>query len=504
MVGKKLGILFLAAVLLSFLTGYFVKDLMPAYFAGKKDETFDFITEYLQDNYYYTLDEDAIDQAYIDSLYATISSYSRAKNDPYTRLFEIPKASGSISEEHYIGIGINILFEDYNVRVLDIDYQSDAFGKLLPNDLIIGTKTDDDVLLFDSLSHPSEVSSYLVGSEGEVLTLIVQTPDDSIIEVEVSIKDILTPSVKTLDINESEIAYLRINVFNPYMNDESPGTSFLFKQALSSLENHILLVNPELKTLILDLRDNPGGALSALHNQYSNTNATIPGIIQDLLPRSLEKPIFSMIPRDQNQARDFNNTRLQSKPYNIKVLVNENSASAAEVLAATLYAHGGYTVYGMPTFGKDVYQNSISLFEYKGVEYGLIYTEGKWFYDGDKNVKDHPIPVQEIEQQGFLKIETPMYPGVIAKNEVSFALSTYQMFLNTYFFDVLDPIRTDGYFDEATELMIESFQFLVGLPVTGTINRETAMVIYMMLVEYQHNPDYDIQLQQLIQIIKTT
>lgn len=505
MVGKKLGILFLGAVVLSFLSGYFIQNLMPAYFSVKKDESFDFITNYLKDHYYYQLDEKDIDQAYIDSLFSMVESYSQAKNDPYTRMIAIPKTSGSMSEEFYIGLGISIAFEGYHLRVLDINHQSDAFGKLLPNDLIIGVKEDDTTILFEKLSHPSDVVTYLAKNIDDVIHLVIKTPDLDIFDVDVMIREILTPSVETFDINEDEIAYLKINIFNAYMHDQSPGTSYLFKQALTQLEQNKLLLDPQTKTLILDLRDNPGGALTALHNQWSDTNLYIPGIIQDLLPRSLEQPIFSMIPRDQNQARHFNNSRMQPKPYDIKVLVNENSASAAEVLAATLYAHGNYTIYGMPTYGKNVYQSSVSLFEYKGVEYGLIFTEGKWYYDGDKNIENDPIPVVEILQQGFLTVDTPMYPGLIQKDQVSQALSSYQQFLNAYFKDVLNyTLRKDGYFDEATEITLETFQFLVGLPVTGQIDRETAMVIYMMLVEYRNQLDVDVQLQTLISLIKNT
>jgi len=81
MVGRKLGLLFLLAVVLSFLTGYFAKEIMPAFFTGKPSETFDFLTEFLDENYYYPLDDKKIDQAYIDSLYAIVESYSQQHND---------------------------------------------------------------------------------------------------------------------------------------------------------------------------------------------------------------------------------------------------------------------------------------------------------------------------------------------------------------------------------------------------------------------------------------
>ena len=503
MVGKKLGLLFLLAVVLSFLTGYFAKEIMPAFFSGKPSESFDFLTDYLGENYYYELDSQKIDQAYIDSLYAIVESYGRQHNDPYTRLFEVPQTNTSYFDEYYIGMGIEVAQDQNRILILEVNPQSDAFGRLLPGDYIIGVEDQGNDIYFDEIDDISEMFSYLSPGSDTQKTVIVLTRDFIEEKMTIQLKTILTPSVVVKNLIETEIAYLHINSFNAYADDTyNPGTSFLFKQALAQLESTILLQQPETKTLIIDLRDNSGGALTALHNQGTN-QSVIPGIIQDLIPRSLEKPIFSMIPRDASLAVHFNNTRLDKKPYDIKVLVNENSASASEVLAATLYTNGGYTVYGMPTYGKNVYQSSVSLFTYKGIEYGLTYTEGRWFYDGDKNVFDHPIPVELIPQTGFLSLESPMYPGTIGLDSVSIYLSNYQKFLNIYFEDIMiEPIRTDGYFDELTKTYIELYQAEQDLTVTGTLNRETAMSIYIFIKLAQDEVSLDLQLQQLIEIIK--
>ena len=503
MVGKKLGLLFLLAVVLSFLTGYFAKEIMPAFFTGKPSETFDFLTDFLDENYYYALDDKKIDQAYIDSLYAIVESYSRQHDDPYTRLYELPKTTTLSFDEYYVGMGIEVSLQDNQIVILEVNTQSDGFGRLLPGDIIIGVVNQGVDIYFDELEDLSDMFSYLSpGNEAEK-TVIIQTRDLVEERVTIQIKTILTPSVVVKDLNDSEIAYLKINVFNAFFDDTlNPGTSYLFKEALTQLETSILLQNPQTKTLIIDLRDNPGGALTALHNQGTN-QSVIPGIIQDLIPRSLEKPIFSMIPRDESLAVHFNNTRLEKKPYEIKVLVNENSASASEVLAATLYTNGGYTVYGIPTFGKNVYQSSVSLFTYKGIEYGLTYTEGRWYYDGDKNVVDHPIPVERIEQSGYLSLNTPIYQGELGIDSVSVALSNYQKFLNIYFEDVIaNPLRTDGYFDLETKELLELYQIEQGLNVTGTLNRETAMSIYIFIQLARQEVVLDVQLQSLIEIIR--
>ncbi|MDX9691604.1 MAG: S41 family peptidase, partial [Acholeplasmataceae bacterium] len=314
MVNRRLGILFLVAVLLSFLTGYFAKEIMPAFFSGEPSESFDFVTDFLEDNYYYELDENAIDQAYIDSLYRIVESYGNQNNDPYTRLFAFPQIDDVRFDEFYIGMGIEIQIEEDQIRITAVNKDSDAFGKLMPNDLIIGVVIEDQEIMFDALESDENMILYLSVKDEVQKTLIIQTPDLDVFHETIFVKTISTPSIESKALGEEDIAYIKINQFHAFMHETlSPGTSFLFKQALNILESEMLLDNPESKTLIIDLRDNPGGALTALHNAFSS-DVHIPGIIQELLPRSLEKPIFSMIPRNTELARDFNNTRLEKKP----------------------------------------------------------------------------------------------------------------------------------------------------------------------------------------------
>jgi carboxyl-terminal processing protease len=506
MVGKKLGILFLAAVVLAFLSGYFIQNLVPGFTPGNSDDSFDLITDYLIDNYYYELDNETIDQAYIDSLYQVVETYARKNNDPYTRVFAIPQTSEVRYDEVYVGMGISIEILEDSLRIIDVNPESDAFNKVLPNDVIIGVSTGSEDILFDELENSEDMLTYLSSQGKTQQNLIIQTPDGIIETIEILITEIATPSVVAKTIEDPNIGYIKINQFNAFMDATySPGTSFLFKEALTQLETQKLLETPETKTLILDLRDNPGGALTALHNAYADQNIHIPGIIQELLPRSLEKPIFSMVPRDPSLTRTFNNTRLEKKPYDIKVLVNEHSASASEVLAATLFTNGGYTVYGKPTYGKNVFQSTVTLFNYKGIEYGLTYTEGMWFYDGDKNVMDNPIPVIEINQEGYYTLDIPMYAGELRLDDVSLSLINYQKFFNIYYEDtLLTPLREDGYFDSNFESVIEAYQIEMDLEVTKTLNRETAMSIFETLSIKKSSLNDDIQLQALIDIISNS
>lgn len=503
MVGKKLGILFLAAVILAFLTGYFSQSLLPALQLGDTGDSFDLITKQIKDRYYYEIDSNEIDQAYIEALQSVVSTYSRIHKDPYTRLVETPTSSTYYSDEAFVGIGITFVFSGNIINIEDVDTQSDLFNRVIPGDQIIGVVEGTAEILFENLSSQEEVLNRLTGSLGSTKTLIVKTRDLEVNLIEITYKELLFPSVSTLELPDPSLAYIKISQFNGALNDVSPGTSTLFNQALQTIELEKLNLNSEQKTLIIDVRDNPGGALTALHN--SGDIETPQGVLQLLLRRNIGKPLFSMIPRNESQALHFYGTRSNAKPYNIAVLVNENSASAAEVLAAALWDSGGYQLYGTQTYGKNVYQNSIRLFEFKQIEYTLTYTEGKWFYDVEKDVVSHPLVVNNITQQGIKTIEIPIYMGEIMQDQVNNYLTTYQKFLNFYFdFDEMNSLRTDGYFDQATKDAIEAYQLENGLAVTGTLNHITAMMIYRDYKEAINNYQNDHQLMELILELSNT
>lgn len=122
-----------------------------------------------------------------------------------------------------------------------------------------------------------------------------------------------------------------------------------FKQTVS--ENNF-------KSIIIDLRENGGGFTSAavqIADMFIGKSKTI------LQSQS-----------DDDDIYETDEEILYDVP--IVVLVNENTASAAEILTALLKQYGDTTLVGMNTFGKGIYQNS-------GVFNGISvrYTEGKCF-----------------------------------------------------------------------------------------------------------------------------
>jgi len=496
MENRKLGFIFILAIALAFFAGFQIQT----FFVNNEPEPFvdvySEITEALDRYYLYDIDQDEKDQAFLAQMQAIVNAYATSNDDPYTRLVANPVNVAPTDAESYVGMGVTIQNEIAFLRVLDVIYQGPSFGKLYPNDLIVGIMNGTEKVYFESLASNISRTAYLAGDVNDVKSLIVVNPDGIENIVDITYKEISTPTAyhQTFD---DHIGYIRISEFSGYVKDVTVGTAKVFSDALNALENTVL--NDATDTLIIDLRDNPGGSLTALHNH--NDQNLIPGILQILLTRDVERPLFSMINKN-NVTTTFLGNLSQPKPYDIKVLVNEYSASAAEVLAAALNVHGGYDLYGNYTYGKDVYQNTVSLATIDSMTYYLTYTEGYWLYDGDKKVSEHPLDVQLIEQTGYYTIEEMMYEKEITKDQVHHSLSAYQRFLNVYFeLSGNNAMRTDGYFDQVTEDYILQFQQEQQLNESKNLDLETARAIFDLLKQYQNEYAYDHQLQTLIGMI---
>ncbi|HBY65411.1 MAG TPA: hypothetical protein DEG42_03355, partial [Acholeplasmataceae bacterium] len=131
---KKLGILFLASVLLAFLAGYFSSQILPSLPVGSGDDTFEFIGESFQNYYYYDIEDDEIQKAFIDAMEASINSYAASNNDPYTRLVATPLNVTPTDDEIFIGIGISFTTEELGLRVNYVYPEGAAVGLIYPND----------------------------------------------------------------------------------------------------------------------------------------------------------------------------------------------------------------------------------------------------------------------------------------------------------------------------------------------------------------------------------
>ena len=154
------------------------------------------------------------------------------------------------------------------------------------------------------------------------------------------------------------VAYVRIDKFSETTRAE-------LDKALRDLRQ------AKTEALILDLRSNPGGALRAAI---------------EVADRFLEKDqvVVSTRSRDQSENRPFIATRGSREKYPMIVLIDENSASASEIVAGALQDHGRALIVGQTSFGKALVQ---TIYPLDGGKRGLALTTGKYYTPNDRLIQ---------------------------------------------------------------------------------------------------------------------
>ena len=135
------------------------------------------------------------------------------------------------------------------------------------------------------------------------------------------------------------------------------------------------LLGKGMRTLVLDMRTNPGGLLTQ-------------GVrVSDLFLNPGQK-IVSMRGRLPEANREFADTAAQRWPnLPLIVLVDGRSASAAEIVAGALQDHDRALIVGRPTYGKGSAQSVVSF----GDQGGLKLTTARWFTPSGRSIARPPV-----------------------------------------------------------------------------------------------------------------
>lgn len=232
------------------------------------------------------------------------------------------------------GLGIEVGYEDGFVKVISpIDGTPAQRAGIKAGDIII--RLDNKSVKGISLM---EAVKMMRGKPGSKITLtIVREGENKPFEISI-VRDIITvENIKTETI-EPGFTYIRISNFQTHTVDD-------LKKGLIKLKNEN---NNNIKGLILDLRNNPGGLLNAavgVSDLFLNNGLIVytEGRIKD------SKLKFNAKPSEM----------LKDTP--IIILVNGGSASASEIVAGALQDHKRAVIMGEKTFGKGSVQTILPM-----------------------------------------------------------------------------------------------------------------------------------------------
>lgn len=301
-------------------------------------------------------------------LEAGISGMINHLGDPYS-VYMDEEASEAFNEKvngEYVGIGTEIIqYQDGKIEVHDAYIDGPAYLAGIRNgDVLIKVEGEDITKLT-----LTEVSNLVRGKEGTSVKLTVLREEK---ELEFKVKrkniDITSVTKEIIEYNDSKVGYLVIDIF-------AANTGEQFEKRLKELEKE------NIDSLIIDVRGNSGGYLS---------------VVTDMVSLFIDEgDLIYQLKTKEKIEKIYDKTK-EKRDYEIAILVNGGSASASELLTASLMESYDAYVVGTTTYGKSKVQKTHELSNGTSIKY----TFQEWLTPNGESIGDKGIvPKYEVEYQ---------------------------------------------------------------------------------------------------------
>lgn len=295
-------------------------------------KTFTYLKNFIEKNYIGDLDEQKM-------LQEAIKGYVKGLGDEYSEYITSDEMKGFMEDTNgrYVGIGIYIANNTQTNQILVLMPMEGSPAQeagIQSGDIIV--KINGEEYKGDQLT---EASNKMKGEEGSKVKLEILREDETI-EIEVERKNIKVNHIES-EMLSNQIGYLQLSTFDD-------GTAEEFKAKYEELQKQ------GAKSLIIDLRNNGGGIVK---------EAT------DIADMMIEKGKTLLITSSKNEEEEITKAQKdRSITIPVVVLVNKNSASASEILAAALKESDNAKIVGEKTYGKGVIQTIYTLSDGSGLK----------------------------------------------------------------------------------------------------------------------------------------
>ena len=346
----------------------------------KKIDLFSEVLEKVRKEYVDEVDQSIMMDAAINGVLQSLDSYSAYMNP------EVFKDMQTETKGEFGGLGIEVTMESGLVKIISpIDGTPASRAGIKAGDFIIqidGEQVQGKTLMEAVKSMRGQVGSSI---ELTILRKDLKKP----IKFKIT-REIIEIQSVVAELKNKEIGYLRLRAFNENSSNQ-------LEEQIIKLEK-----NKNIKSYILDLRNNPGGLLSQALN------------VADFFLHSGE--IVSTKGRNKKETRKF--FAKKGDTINEKaliVLVNYGSASASEIVAGALQDHKRAIILGETTFGKGSVQSIIPL-KNKGA---IRLTISKYFLPSGKSISNIGVSpdITVEEENADFKIDSP------TDNQLNYAIN---------------------------------------------------------------------------------
>lgn len=311
----------------------------------KELEEFVEVYENISENYYGKVKKNELVNSAISGMISSL-------DDPYSVFLDKDNTSkfNETVDGEYVGIGATVSYSDEEAKVLEV-FDSSPAKKA-------GLKKDDVIIKVDgkdiTKKNLSEITNMIKGKKNTIVSLTVKRKNTEKL-IKIKRGDVETPIVTSKVINNEKhkVGYISISSFSSNSYEQ-------FKSNLSKLENK------KIESLIIDVRNNPGGHL----NQVTD-------IIELFTQRG--KVLYEI--EQKGKVQKIYDMTNEMRKYKIAILTNKSSASASEVLASSLKNNNQALLVGKKTYGKGTVQKAYQLSNGTTVKYTTqkwLTSKGKW------------------------------------------------------------------------------------------------------------------------------
>lgn len=321
--------------------------------------------ELIDENYLFDYDEKQLYDGSLKGMFENLG-------DPYTAYYtkdEFEKLMEEVNGK-YAGIGVAVQASDEGyIKAISVFDKSPAQKA--------GIKVGDYITKVDDISYSSEqleeAVSKIRGNAGDKVKISILRKNDNgkaeekDIEVVRADVEVDTVESKVVEKDDKKIGYIKIKQFDDVTKEE-------FAKELKSLKDQ------KVDGIVMDLRNNPGGNLDvclAIADTFLDE-----GVIVSTVDKKGKKIV-------EKSDKDMDKTPMT-------VLINENSASASEILAGAFKDRKRAKIVGKTSFGKGIVQKIFPLDDGSGVK--ITISE----YFTPNNTKIHKIGVKpdiEVENK---------------------------------------------------------------------------------------------------------
>ena len=331
--------------------------------------------EDIKENYYEKIDEGEMLSAGIKGMI----DYLGDKYSVYMDEEETEEFNEQV-EGKYVGIGTEIMqLEDGSVVVSNpFEGSPAAKAGLQAGDVIIRVNDTD-----ATGKTSSEVSNLIKKSADSTVNITVRRDDEEkTFTIERETIEIESVDSSVFDVNDRKVGYIYVSIF-------AANTYQQFEQALEDLEED------GIDSLVIDVRSNSGGYLDCV-TEIASLFLGKGKVIYQLDTKGIVEKVY-----DETKTK---------RDYPIAVLINSSSASASEILAASLKESYGAEVVGVNSYGKGTVQRAYQLENGATVKYTIqkwLTPDGNWINEVgveptlrvEMNVDYYQNPSDETDNQ---------------------------------------------------------------------------------------------------------